>query len=570
MRRWTVLLCFVCAPSGYLAWHGRDMPQLGSLGDDAIYLVSAKSLATGQGYRILSLPGAPAQSKYPPAYPLLLSLVWRINPRFPDNLPIAAWLSWSMLPLLVATARLAFASMGLSPKHATILCGLMALNAPVVWFGMNLMPELAFTSVLLASTLVADADRHWWSPASAGLCGGMAYLLKSAALPLLVTSPLLYLLRKRHRSAGLFFGAMLPFVVGWMWWVRAHCSPPGDSTWTFYTDYFGYQALNVPLSDYPLVVWGNLKTLWSSLGELIAAPALDGALGRVPACAGATVALAGVAMLALRKGVRHYHGFAAGFLPLLAVWHYPPVPRLALPLLPLLLAGLSTAAVEAWRTVSERQPSARRTMAWLVLAVLAMLTPLASTGIYIGPLPVLFRLATHYRQQRAYVVPEYQWIKANTPSEAAFVADDDAVSYLYTGHCAIALHIPPKLLYHGDRRGMAQEYRAIDAFAARNHLHYLLHTTWDFERDFTPALARDIVDHLLSDPQRFRAVHRSQHAAVYEVRAEISAATVSTDQTPKASTSLVSTQQTVATARSGGNRRSLVSGADGARGRERR
>ena len=98
---------------------------------------------------------------------------------------------------------------------------------------------------------------------------------------------------------------------------------------------------------WPLVVWVNFKTLWASAGELIAAPVLGGALGRLPAFAAATVAIAGVLILARRKGVTHYHAFALGLLPMLAVWHYPPVQRFVLPLLPLLLAGLSCAAVEA-------------------------------------------------------------------------------------------------------------------------------------------------------------------------------------------------------------------------------
>ena len=529
--RWIAILCLLCAPSGYLAWRVRDIPQLGSLGDDAIYLASAKSLATGQGYRIPSLPGSPAETKYPPAYALLLSLVWRIDPRFPENLPVAALMAWMMLPLLVVVARLAFGSMGLDSLRAGVLCAMMTFSAPVVWFSINLMPELPFTCVLLASIVAADSDRKWWGSASAGLLGGMAYLLKSAALPLLLTSPLLYLLGKRYRSAALFFGAMLPFVAGWMWWARAHQSPPGDSTWTFYTDYFAYQRLNVPWGDYPLVAWANLKTLWTSLGELTAAPVFDGALGRIPAYAAATITVAGIALLARRK-VTHYHAFAVGFLPLLVLWHYPPIPRFAFPLLPLLLAGLCTTALEAWRLVSSGQTIARRALAWPVLAILAALAPLAPAAIYGGPLFAFYHLAGQHREQRAGVLPAYAWIKANIPQDAALVANDDALLYLYTGHPAISLHTPPRFLYHEDRAGIAREYGAIDAFAARNHLRYLLRTTLDFKQDFTPAMGAEVVDGLLADPRRFRLVHRSGQSAVYEVIGANSASAVRDDPGP--------------------------------------
>ena len=446
MFRWPIILCVICVPSAYLAWHSRDIPQLGLLADDAVYLVSAKSLAAGQGYRILSLPGAPIQTKYPPLYPLLLSLAWRINPQFPQNMPVAALLAWVMLPLLLTMSRLEFTRLGLGPKHAIFLCVMLAVSAPVVWFSLNLMPELALVAVLLASTMLADSDRHGWSAVAAGLLGGIAYLLKSAALPLLVTTPLLYLLRKQYRSAALFLGAMLPFVAGWTRWAQDHRAAPGDPTWTFYTNYFAYQVLNVPLRDYPLVVWVNLKTLWASAGELVAAPVLGGALGRVPACAAATVAIAGVLLLARRKGVTHYHAFALGLLPMLAVWHYPPVQRFVLPLLPLLLAGLSFAAVEAWRVVSGRQAGARRAMALSTLALLGALTPLALTAVYGGPRAGIYGLADSARQQRASVLPEYRWIETNTPAAAAFTANDDAVLYLYTGRPAMSLHISPRLL----------------------------------------------------------------------------------------------------------------------------
>ncbi len=49
------------------------MPHLGFYHDDSIYWVSARSLATGDGYRIESLPGEPYQTKYPPLYPALLA-----------------------------------------------------------------------------------------------------------------------------------------------------------------------------------------------------------------------------------------------------------------------------------------------------------------------------------------------------------------------------------------------------------------------------------------------------------------------------------------------------------------
>ena len=54
--------------------------------DDAIYVVLAKALASGDGFRMINMPGAPHATHFPPAYPLLLAALWKLYPSFPDNI----------------------------------------------------------------------------------------------------------------------------------------------------------------------------------------------------------------------------------------------------------------------------------------------------------------------------------------------------------------------------------------------------------------------------------------------------------------------------------------------------
>ena len=61
---------------------------VGAYEDDAIYTLLAKALATGEGYRMINLPGAPHATHYPPGYPFMLSLLWRMWPDFPDNVVV--------------------------------------------------------------------------------------------------------------------------------------------------------------------------------------------------------------------------------------------------------------------------------------------------------------------------------------------------------------------------------------------------------------------------------------------------------------------------------------------------
>src|SRR6266478_423278 len=82
------ILIAVLAGSFTLYLFAVTPDNFGYYHDDSLYLVSAKALATAQGYRVISLPGNPVQTKSPPAYPFLLSLAWRAYPSFPGNVRV--------------------------------------------------------------------------------------------------------------------------------------------------------------------------------------------------------------------------------------------------------------------------------------------------------------------------------------------------------------------------------------------------------------------------------------------------------------------------------------------------
>src|SRR6266567_3317187 len=60
-----------------------DTLPVGALLDDGMYVILAKSLATGHGFRWLNVPGMPPATHFPPGYPALLALVWLLVPSFP-------------------------------------------------------------------------------------------------------------------------------------------------------------------------------------------------------------------------------------------------------------------------------------------------------------------------------------------------------------------------------------------------------------------------------------------------------------------------------------------------------
>src|SRR5579864_3439193 len=158
LRKLTALGVFVLAlaPSAYLAWTLRAMPHLGFYHDDSIYWVSAKSLAEGHDYRIASLPGEPYQTKYPPLYPALLAGIWKVNPNFPANLPLATLFSWLLFPVYLATVWAFLRQWGFGWREQCILVLLAGLSPVAVAFSFSLMPELLFTALFVASVLLAE------------------------------------------------------------------------------------------------------------------------------------------------------------------------------------------------------------------------------------------------------------------------------------------------------------------------------------------------------------------------------------------------------------------------------
>src|SRR5262245_9866650 len=180
------VLILALLPSLYMAWISRKMPILGAFHDASIYWVTGKSIAEGQGYRIASLPDQPWQTKYPPLFPLCLSLIWRISPDFPENMPLATFFCWMMLPILIAVTWRVFGDLGLKRSHALFLCAWLALSQTAVLFSQVAMPEVLFASLWMTSALLGRAgDSPRWA-ALGGLAGGAAYLTKAAAVPLLL------------------------------------------------------------------------------------------------------------------------------------------------------------------------------------------------------------------------------------------------------------------------------------------------------------------------------------------------------------------------------------------------
>lgn len=523
LRKLTVIGVFVAAlaPSAYLAWTLRTMPHLGFYHDDSIYWVSGRSLAMGDGYRIQSLPGQPYQTKYPPLYPALLAAIWKLDPQFPANLPLATLFAWLMLPLFLAALWFLLRDYGFSLRERYLLILMAALSPVTVVFSFSLMPELLFTALLLAGLTLAERamrpDAPRWLALVSGICAALAYLAKSIAAPLLLTVPLCFALRKQFRKAALFIAAMLPAVAGWQWWMARHMAHSWDLVTLYYTNYVGFEIYNVPLRDLPLVIWYNLDGFLQGAGKLLIFDLPYGSkhLERVIAIA----AIAGCVRLAMRRRELQYPLAALGMSAILLVWHFPPDQRFVFPLYPLLLMGLATEVrniCEALRLGWAKSAFADR---FAVAGFGALLASLGAFWIFctaFGLSHFLPDLFASYRADFEARRSAYQWLASHAPQDANVYAYQDPVLYLYTGRKACSLPIPPKFYYHRDDGGIDRLMGSIADFARGHRLDYLLLTPDDYYRDLHASGTRGLTRAMQSNA--FERLYGSSRVTVYKLK----------------------------------------------------
>jgi 4-amino-4-deoxy-L-arabinose transferase-like glycosyltransferase len=135
-------------------------PTLYLWGDNAHYIVVAKSLATGHGLRDIHTPGSP-RFPYPvPLFPLILAPIVRIFDY--DLVPLKLLVVVIGVLTVYATLRLFLRLM--DAKRAVVLTALVAVSPQIVSFSHQVMTELPYLGLSLVAVMcVMDyaGDDHW-------------------------------------------------------------------------------------------------------------------------------------------------------------------------------------------------------------------------------------------------------------------------------------------------------------------------------------------------------------------------------------------------------------------------
>lgn len=511
-----LLFLLLLVPSAFYAWKNSDMPEFGKLHDDGILFVSAKGIATGQGFRILSLPEHPAQTKYPVLYPLYLSLVWRVNSHFPENLTTARWFSWPLLVLCLALSWLYWRG----EKWDWIVVAILAISPYMILFGCGLFSEIFFLSWLLACLLAARREGIEMA-LLAGVLAGLAYLTRTAGIALIVSMPAYYLWRRESRRAIAFAAGMLPFIVGWGLWSASLKFPSTSATLLYYTDYVKFQFLNVGFDNLAVVLWKNIDELLYSTGSLIVPQVVALLPVKILTQVIAIAMILGIVRLARRGVAVPYTLFALVSSGMLVIWHFPPTERFVLPIFPLLAAGLIVELehlVQMLRAAFHHKDLSQRIVAYgfgmVVLAIVG--------GAFYLQLYVTFKSmpaqAVQDRAQLQETRETYAWIDRHLPPGAGILSNDDPPLYLYTGHPGNSAPLLPRWWYAGDHVKLVTFFKDVVPYCRTRNFDYILATSSDMSRwtgeEDAPAVERAMQENPLLE----RVYQAPSGATIYRIK----------------------------------------------------
>jgi hypothetical protein len=448
--------------------------------DDGVYISTARALAEGQGYRLINLPNAPAQTKYPPLYPALLALIWKLWPSFPDNLLAMQWLSLLLGAVTVGVAYLYMVRGNYFCRGVGAAASLLCTTTPFFLFFCTMtLSEIPFALCMmlamwrLDSTLARPAGRRY-AQLVLGCLLALPFLHRTIGI---VFVPLgLALLYGAGRPLRWVAVGAATIVLPWMGWMLIGPHWHASEVTAYYTNYLRWwSAIGAPA--FGRVVFLNvLYIFWSSAAIGLGVFHAD---LWFPRWAWPLILMAGGIMYVelfrhLRRG-RVLPCFLAAYVLVLLVWPWP-AGRFLIPILPFLLAYLLG---RAWNWLQKLSVLARPICFGLtaVSLLLSMNVGLLYQAIIISQsmhYPYLTRLEKPLSWSSYEAV--FQWIKANTRPTDVLASGFDSMLYLYTQRRAFRPFVgrPASLFYgdHGPPLGPVEEIVAfLKAYKARYFVH---------------------------------------------------------------------------------------------------
>ena len=432
VRTGALLMVMVAVVPMLVAWWASVPYVVGVWHDDGVYALLGRAIATGEGFHYTQLPGAPAATHYPPAYPLLLAAVWRLAPSFPDN--ISAFLAVNaLLAGVAALGAYRFARLRLAWRDEAAAAFALAamLATPALALSGAVLSESLFLAALWPVLHLADdvADRPGDARGAlvAGASIGALMLVRTHAVAALLALAVVLVARRRVTLAVRVVGAAAVVVLPWQVWTMLATpalAPPLEGA---YGSYLGWFADGLREGGLPFVLATariNVAELWLLLQDRV----VPGDLAWIRTLAAASLlALAGVGAWCLSRRAPVIALFLAFYLAVVVVWPYTPW-RFLWAVWPIVLLFVASGGWWCWTFAPSTET---RALAALVVAVPAFGMLRTEVGAYASrawQAPAL--------QAGAQIAPLITWVARHTRPSDVVLSEGEQVISLFTGRRA--------------------------------------------------------------------------------------------------------------------------------------
>jgi hypothetical protein len=392
--------------------------------DGAGYAMLAEALATGQGYRDIALPQPTRHTHFPPGYPAILALVWKLT----GNSVAAAHL-FSCACTVAASVLAWLWFRWLYPRRVAFILGL-ALAVNWTWArngGAILSEPLFFLLGQLTLLVLVRAERRG-GVASGVMLGAVlaaCALTRHVGIALAGALGIDLVLRRRWSTVAAAALTWAASLIPWAAWLAVASTPTQVSLLALNEERLAGRIAGLAvfyLQRLPDQLTGPIV----EIGTVFQDRAL------VAAAVNAWAVLAtGVLALGLVRTLRSRRRRPVGLtalatLAVLLVWPFTEAGRFLVPLVPCLLVG----AVESLGVFIARGKF-RRSRVAAALAILALSLPYAAYAIVAG------RAEAQRRTYRDFDMA-CAWIAGQTTKPGPILARHPAEVFWQTGRRSLA------------------------------------------------------------------------------------------------------------------------------------
>jgi hypothetical protein len=427
--------------------------------DDAIYVITAKAISEGNGYRLINLPDSPRQTKYPILYPVFLAAIWKCWPQFPQNIYFMKLATSMIGSLALGFCFLYLVRFNHCPRYVALFSCVVCITSPAfLYFSTNTLSEIPFFFLILVSLFVMEsfAENAFVKRGHLvclGILISLTFLCRSVGLVLLFSGALYIWHHKPILTKWLLLGFAV-VIIPWVFWIYGAIGDINTNPVRGYnTDYLGWMiefglrsTLNIVSTNF---VWsffcsafypanGAFEILKSDSNLLL--NAFFALLGAIP----------WVTIFIPKNKSNALKIFLSFYFLLICVWPWPPG-RFLIPIMPFIVVYFLT----GMGFVLEKIISSHsvKLLTYVIFTFLIILNAFQISDV------IKSQTDTHY----PYGAPSnkvkwesfeniFNWIKQNTTPNDIVAYGLDTMNNRYTGRSGIRPFLSrPTSLFYGDK-----------------------------------------------------------------------------------------------------------------------